>query len=414
VSDAPSDKPAQWAALLSDVVAELVAQGANHAEAKARLAPILASATEYGIPWAEAVEESRVALARFTPLSSRFDDLGEGRTPGLVVTWDEFMAERDEAAVSLWGDALIVPGSSYTIIGGLGGVGKTILWTNLILALAAGWKEFLGLSLPGRPVPVLLAEAEGSRARFRERLRAVATRLGLPAAGLPITFPRKDSKLWIADSDFPRMIEQSRAEFVLLDPITAFHEGEDNSNTDWRRYVRGPLADLSRGLGVAFGLSDHYGKPSDSRQGRHKLIGASAKINDAGAALRMEVGQGGTGSRILFFDRVRDGALPFPEQGEPSKMPLLVSIAEGTIQVDDRPDATELIDSDQELRAAVLDVIKGTEGLATGAIAERLGKRYDPVKRILEDLERRGLVWHKEKGTSRFWFSGTVPQAGLA
>jgi hypothetical protein len=327
----------------------------------------------------------------------------------LVVSWNEFLDEEDEAVTSLWGDALIVPGGSYTILGGSGGVGKTILWTNLIFALASGQEEFLGLTLPGRAVRVLLMEAEGSRTQFRRRLRHVARQvLGIDSRDLPIVFPTKDAVLQIADPSFPRMIEKSGAEFVLLDPITAFHEGEDNSNSDWRRHVRNPLAPMAKLFGTAYGLSDHYGKPSESREGRHKLIGASAKVNDAGAAMRLEWGKGGQASRILFFDRVRDGALP-----DPPVVGLAIDVLNGTITVDESVDAEKIIAEPlDDVRAEdTVSIITSCGGTVSYAhIKESLMKKYEikagAAEGIISVAKRKGLIENAMRG----WYRVVEPE----
>ncbi len=273
----------------------------------------------------------------------------------LVVTWDEFMAETFPPVPSLWGDAFLVKGGSYTVLGGDTGVGKTIFTANLILALAEGRDSFLGFPLPGRPVRSLFLEAEGSRPKFRDWIRHIAESLGIKGS-LPISFHARDAELLI--SNLPPMIEgqgippalekiaevmgaeieKTGAEIVFLDPIGRFWSGNENSAAEWRAAITAPLAKLSTLRNVAFMFSDHYVKPNEFRSGQHKVRGSGAKIQDAGCAMRLEVGKAGKASRVLFFDRVRDGALPFPDR-DPSRMPLLIDTAAGTIVLDERADA---------------------------------------------------------------------------
>src|SRR5262249_7471457 len=141
----------------------------------------------------------------------------------LVVTAAEFLAERFDDVPSLWGKAFLVPGGSYLILAGDGGVGKTILLLNLFLLLAPGRRSFLRFELPGEPTPVLILEAEGSRKLFQERIRGIAEALGIDLPKLPVYFASQSAPLKIDDS-LRRMIEQSKARAGLLDPIGRFHE----------------------------------------------------------------------------------------------------------------------------------------------------------------------------------------------
>src|SRR5207244_4191228 len=104
------------------------------------------------------------------------------------------------------------------------------------------------------------------------------------------------------------MMKPSGARAALLDPIGRFHDGEENSSKEWRRAVTNPLGKLAREFSAGISFSDHYSKPNEMRSNRHKTRGSAAKVDDCGAALRLEYGQGGKASRVLFFDRVRDGA----------------------------------------------------------------------------------------------------------
>ncbi len=256
----------------------------------------------------------------------------------LVVSAAEFFAERDEILTSLWGDGLLVPGGAYTIIGGQGGVGKTIIVVGLLLSLAAGRSEFLGLKLPGEPVPVLVLEAEGSRPRFRERVRGIVNSYGLDPTRLPIFFHARDAVLSI--ERLGEMVKAAGARAVLADPIGRFHEGDENSSKDWRGAVTNPLAELSRRYLAAPLLCDHYVKPNELRQARHKLRGSAAKVDDCGAAMRLEYGKAGKASRVLFFDRVRDGALP-----DPDRLALLMDVARGTVEIDPEGSAEPMPES---------------------------------------------------------------------
>lgn len=277
------------------------------------------------------MDESERILRTFNDEARRAErtDAADKTDPArrLVVTAEEFLAERDEAAPSLLGVGLLVPGGGYLIVGGDGGVGKTILLASAFVALAAGEQEFLSLALPGEPVPMLVLEGEGSRAGFRLRMPAIAEARGHDLARLPVFFADREAELSI--ENVGPMVEQCGARAVLLDPAWRFHDADENSSSEWRRSVTRPLGELSRRLGIAIAITDHFVKPSETRRGQHKLRGTAAKLNDAGAALRLEYGTGGRSSRVLIFDRVRDGAVP-----DPDRMTLAIDVRRGHVELD--------------------------------------------------------------------------------
>ncbi|MEX1243412.1 MAG: AAA family ATPase [Thermoanaerobaculia bacterium] len=255
----------------------------------------------------------------------------------LTVTWDEYEGETAPCVPSLWGDALLVRAGGYMIVGSDTGVGKTTLIANLIFSAADARDEFLGFPLPGRAVPALILEAEGNRYRFRDRIGQIAKNLGLRVPP-PIHFHALNTELQIEGPNLETMIAETAAEIVFLDPIGRFWSGNENDATEWRAGVTTPLAKLGAALNVATIVSDHYSKPNENRSGQHRLRGSAAKLQDCGSAMRLEYGRGGGRSRILYFDRVRDGALPFPDR-DPSRLPLEFDIQAGTVRLDEREDA---------------------------------------------------------------------------
>jgi hypothetical protein len=324
-------------------------------------------------------------------------------TSRLTVSWDEYMAEKAPSVPSLWGDGLLVKGGGYLVIGGDTGVGKTILICNQIIACAAGWDSFLGMPLPGRQVPSLILEAEGNRFNFRDRIAAIARNMGVQQP-LPIHFHARDTELAIGGPNLETMIDQTGAEHVFMDPIGRFWTGNENDATEWRAGVTLPLARLAGTLDVAFSFGDHYGKPNENRTGQHKLRGSAAKLQDCGAAMRLEIGRAGGRSRILYFDRVRDGALPFPDR-DPSRMPLLIDVASGTVALDDREDADR--GSSREPRHAdvrrILAGIAGDGGKAsTKVLRDHTMAELDLEKSRATDLissaARAGVIERARRG----------------
>jgi hypothetical protein len=297
-----------------------------------------------------------------------------------VVSAKEFLAEYDEMRAGLWG-SMLMPGGGYLIKSGPGGVGKTITLVGLHLHLAAGAKEFLGFPLVGSAVPVLVLEAEGARPPFRERMKAAAEGYGFDLASLPVFFHRRDVALSLNEKLLGSMMKASGARAVLLDPIGRFFVGEENSAAAWRELVTAPLGRLAREHDAAFSFADHYVKPSETRLGRHKTRGSGAKFDDCGAALRLEYGKGGKASRVLFIDRVRDGAIP-----EPDRLALRVDLSRGVVELDPDSEAEALPDNPADARR---DREK----------EERALRAQDRLEKAFARLEKAG-DWNEAEGVS--------------
>lgn len=290
----------------------------------------------------------------------------------LTITWDEYMAERAPLVQSLYGDGLIVKGGGYLIVSGDTGVGKTILVSNLLIAAAEGKESFLGFALPGRPVTSLILEAEGSRYRFRDRIQQIARALGAEG-NLPIHFHAADTELAIEGPTLEAMIAETGAEIVFMDTIGRFWSGDEYKASEWRTGVTVPLAKIAAAHNTAFAFGDHYNKPPlkapAEDRGQHKTRGTPAKVQDCGAAMRLEYGKGGKASRVLYFDRVKDGPLPFSEQDpprEPSQVPLLIDVRAGTVQLDEAQDA----DLGPTIEPRLLDVRRLLESVSSSSLGK--------------------------------------------
>jgi len=328
-------------------------------------------------------------------------------TDRLVLSFAEFAEEHFDAADSLWGDAFLVRGGGYLILGGEGGVGKTILLVNLVVRMAAGESDFLGFKLPGRKVPVLFLEAEGSPVRFRDWIMKIAQNLGHDPKELPIFVHRRDVRLEI-DDNLRIMIKQSKAELVVLDPIGAFFHGEENSSTEWRNGLVKPLRKLSSDLGVVFAFCDHFSKPNEARTGRGKVRGSAAKSDDAGTIMRLEIPEAGKPARTLFVDRVRDGELP-----EPNRIALLIDLKAGTIARDPRQDTEDARPSgptpdarQAHVVAIVAELSPKSGGLVqTEKILARLMNDFElgrsQAEALVTSARKTGLVERASKGLYR-------------
>jgi hypothetical protein len=261
----------------------------------------------------------------------------------------------------MWGEAFLVRAGGYLILGGDGGVGKTVLLVNLALHMAAGDAEFLGFKLPGRRVTVLFIEAEGSRSRFRDWIGKIAREIRYEPTDLPIFFKERDAAIDL-DENLRQMITETQAEFVVLDPIGSFFEGNENLTPEWRAGVTRKLRAIAEKFSVAFAFSDHFVKPAanqkdQTRAGKHKMRGAGAKLDDAGAIMRLEIGAGGKASRILYFDRVRDGELP-----DPDRIGLTINLKRGTIDIDQIANVADIPTLHEVRQSRVADLVREIGG----------------------------------------------------
>lgn len=332
----------------------------------------------------------------------------------LTCTWAEFEAERTPSVPSLWGDGLLVKGGGYLVLGGDTGVGKTILMSNLVIGSAAGWPSFLGFPLPGRPVPSLILEAEGNRYRFRDWIFTIARNLGV-SGPLPIHFHARNTELAIEGHTLEAMIAETGAEHVFMDSIGRFWGGNENDATEWRSGVTLPLAKLAAACDVAFSFGDHYSKPNEARTGQHKLRGSAAKLQDCGAAMRLEIGHAGGRSRILYFDRVRDGALPFPDR-DPSRMPLELDVATGIARLDEREDADLGASTEPRLQDVrrFAELLGGAGGkVSTSELRRRVQSELDLEKSRATDLISTACRHHLIESAGRGYYRlpGTITEA---
>jgi hypothetical protein len=205
----------------------------------------------------------------------------------------------------------IVPG--VLAVGGIGilgaeyYLGKSTLLAGLGAHVGVG-RSFLGFDVT-RALPVLYWQAEGSRRLFAERVACACFHAGIDIQTLDFAFPPADLLLPFDSADFARFVIESGRKLVIADSLGYFHDGDENSASDWKKRVMKPLMAISRAHGVSFLFAHHYVKPSDNRQGRHKIRGTSAIGADCDLVMRLEAPDGELATeRRLIFDKVKDAA----------------------------------------------------------------------------------------------------------
>jgi RecA-family ATPase len=156
------------------------------------------------------------------------------------------------------------------ILGGPAGIGKSFIAFQIGHNIATGSLLFgmdKHVCIPGG---VLIVEQEvgiwGSQKRLKERYTDT-----LPPE--PVWLISRDPE-WLLDSPTgyekaERTLEQLEDVGVLvLDPASRFLRGDENSNTDVGRFIRGvdQLMNKFVGRGLAVVLTHHFGKPPQDNQ----------------------------------------------------------------------------------------------------------------------------------------------------
>jgi hypothetical protein len=180
-----------------------------------------------------------------------------------------------------------------------------------LLACVAAGRVFLGLHVP-QALPTLYLIAEGARSVFLERVNVAVRHLGLDPDILPLWVTPRTFRPSIGP-ELERQIEATGARLVVLDTVGLFHDGDENSASDFRNKVVKPLRDIMTRRDVSFVLVAHQVKPNQERKGRHTIRGTSALVDEVDIAFRLEAPDGERSPhRLLVFDKVRTAAHPEP------------------------------------------------------------------------------------------------------
>lgn len=224
----------------------------------------------------------------------------------------------DLVAAAITRPGPIVPGwglrrGGKGIITGLGGRGKTTLLSQVALHLAAETPLFgytlLAVAGPQR-VAVYIAEDPLSEVRFRFKEQCAALGYGDKIASR-VTFLDFGGRRISLESEADRTIlfralRESKADVVILDPLVAIHDSDENSNAAMRRVLDSlnPLAES----GMAFLLAHHEPKNVENSNGAAR--GASAIRDWARTMLRLTAhgrGESGSSRFSLELDKANYG-----------------------------------------------------------------------------------------------------------
>ena len=181
-------------------------------------------------------------------------------------------AERD-IFVQEW-----VERNCLTILGGMKGVGKSMLILNLMIALAQG-KPFLGFTVPS-PRCCLYIQQEMPASGMKERLKlmSVGQDIEMLSKNLHIINSRSNPyKLTnkLHREKLFRKIEKINPDLLVLDHLTTLHYKNENS-TEQMNIILDILFHTTHRFEIGTLLIHHHGKPGDiARISAHDLRGAS-------------------------------------------------------------------------------------------------------------------------------------------
>lgn len=181
--------------------------------------------------------------------------------------------------------------------------GKSTLAVQLSLCIATG-KDFIGRYT--YQTPTLYLAAEGARGAFQARVRTAAKTLGVDDRAVQWHIQPPGFTDWlITGSKFRRLIDRSRAGFVVLDtyPLFAAQPYNVNDAAEWLSKVLLPLRVITIDTGCTFLLIHHMGKNGD-KTGWQKMLGTTRQFGDTDFTWRFEAQEEEASSpmRVLYVD----------------------------------------------------------------------------------------------------------------
>jgi RecA-family ATPase len=310
-----------------------------------------------------------------------------------------------------------LPTGALVLLAAYGGIGKTTLLVQLCASLAAG-RDFLDFHVP-QAIPTLYLIAEGARHVFIDRVRVALARLGLDATGLPLWISPRELMPEIGPT-LDIYIEKTGARLIVLDTIGLFHDGDENSASDFKAKVVKPLREIMGRRDVSFVLVTHEVKPNAERKGRHRVRGTSALVDDSDVAIRLEAPEGDRATpRLLVFEKVRTGASiePIPLEFVPA-FALFERVGEDAMRERQQERTAETdVRRLKDLEAQVVRYLKrDPDGLTKAELTAELHPRRVDLVRVLDKLrdESRAFPDRDPKGRAMRWRLSAAPRLEVA
>ena len=199
-----------------------------------------------------------------------------------------------------------LPGTG-AIIAGEGGVGKSLLTTEMALRLRIG-QAFIGIPT-AKIESVLVIQGEIRLEMVKERLASQVKGLGLKKSPRRIYFtdPR-DSYNLMSPKDLAkilRLVMRTRAEVVVIDPLSSYHHADENNNSEMRQFLS-TIDKIKSKTGAGVVLVHHFSKSAD-KKGKHRLRGASSIYDWADTVIELSAGSPANMLKVKIL-KLRNGA----------------------------------------------------------------------------------------------------------
>jgi 5S rRNA maturation endonuclease (ribonuclease M5) len=413
--------PAKWPAAYTrhlrgadvHIVRDRDEAGHEHA---ANLVRLLAGAVHKVTVWDPATPQPHADVSDHLDAGYRLDQLvpveiepeAAAGTPGRFtpLNWADVFTAQADRTDWLCG-RLVARGQQASLIGD-GKAGKSLLMHELIWRSING-RGYLG-DEPRTPMKVVYLDRENTKRDLFSRL----TGFGATTADIPLltkqfeyhSFPAFSGTLdgsATAAAELIELVENARADLVVLDTASRFIEGGENDSDTWLALYRRVHAEL-KARDIACIRLDHFGKDK-GRGGR----GSSAKTQDVDAVWELQV-QDTTrthqSDETWLYSTTLELKRTHTRSGEGPDSFLLVRRARKDAD-DNRwlsgTTATELCDPDQakqqqqaesddQLRRTVLALIqtheeaKPGEKLSSNQIVDGVGARAQTVRQMLKAM----------------------------
>jgi hypothetical protein len=171
---------------------------------------------------------------------------------------------------NLLGNRWLGRGQTF-ILAGDSGKGKS----SLLMKLVVGWalnKSPLGIQQT-RPLKTLIIQDENNFGDMAEMLQGVLGTLDESQVAIVkarISIFRQSSKTGLEFANYLRKkIEAIKPDVVICDPFVSYFEGELNSSSDSKQFLRSWLGPILKDSGVLFGFLHHVRKPEKRGTGQN-------------------------------------------------------------------------------------------------------------------------------------------------
>lgn len=287
----------------------------------------------------------------------------------------------------------ILPEGGGLIIVGESGVGKSLIILEWALNLIMGW-EIMGFNVP-KARRVFLFQAENPLAQVQFRLERIMRGLGItnPPDHLFFSDPKAQYDLGNKKTleAMISMIQDKGADVFMIDPLSSFHQADENKNDLMRRMLDN-VTHISRETGAASTIVHHFGKPVQDRDTAYRYRGATAIKDwcDSMLAITAKAHEQKT-LRNVFFNKIRHG---------PEHKPILMERDENFIHTVVDDDVLCPPGKVREILEGLGGYVEGQKELKAGIINAVKCKDRSAAKFIRLAVER-GTVQETSEGVGK-------------